>query len=155
MARAQRSTTSVVYQIKVTLKGSRPPIWRRIQVTSDTTLVKLHRILQRVMGWEGSHLYQFVIGGTPYGEPSSSTSMISGIAGTTSCLWKKGCHSKRENAIRSASRANGPVLPRIAGAFGATPVFWKRSAIQSTPSTRRCWNGSGARLTQKPLIWTR
>src|SRR5262249_29581462 len=34
------------------------------------TLVQLHRILQRVMGWEGSHLYQFVISGTPYGEPA-------------------------------------------------------------------------------------
>jgi hypothetical protein len=70
MARAQRSMTPVVYQIKVTLMGSRPPIWRRIQVTGDTTLVQLHRILQRVMGWESSHLYQFVIGGSTYGEPA-------------------------------------------------------------------------------------
>jgi hypothetical protein len=70
MARARRSMTPVVYQIKVTLKGSKPPIWRRIQVPSETTLVQLHRILQRVMGWEGSHLYQFVIGGITYGEPA-------------------------------------------------------------------------------------
>jgi len=39
-----------VDQIKVTLKGSKPPIWRRMQITSDSTLVQLHRILQRVMG---------------------------------------------------------------------------------------------------------
>ena len=51
MSRATRATPRVVYQIKVTLKGSKPPIWRRMQVTSETTLVKLHRILQRVMGW--------------------------------------------------------------------------------------------------------
>src|SRR5215471_14633338 len=70
MARTQQIPMREVYQIKVTLKGSRPPIWRRIQVTSETTLVQLHRILQRVMGWEGSHLYQFVIGGIPYGEPA-------------------------------------------------------------------------------------
>jgi hypothetical protein len=70
MARAQQSTTPVVYQIKVTLKGSKPPIWRRLQVTTDTPLARLHRILQRVMGWEGSHLYQFVIGGITYGEPA-------------------------------------------------------------------------------------
>ena len=70
MARTQRATTSVVYQIKVTLKGSKPPIWRRMQITSDTTLAQLHRILQRVMGWEGSHLYQFVTGGIAYGDPS-------------------------------------------------------------------------------------
>jgi len=40
-----------------------------MQITSDITLVKLHRILQRVMGWEGSHLYQFVMGGLAYGDP--------------------------------------------------------------------------------------
>ena len=50
MAQAKRSTTRVVYQIKVTLKGSKPPIWRRMQVTSETTLAQLHCVLQRVMG---------------------------------------------------------------------------------------------------------
>jgi hypothetical protein len=70
MARAQWSMTPVVYQIKVTLKGSKPPIWRRMQVTSETTLAQLHRILQRVMGWESYHLYQFVVGGMEYGDPS-------------------------------------------------------------------------------------
>jgi hypothetical protein len=69
MARAKRSATRVVYQIKVTLKGSKPPIWRRMQVTSETTLAQLHRILQRVMGWEGYHLYRFVVGGMEYGDP--------------------------------------------------------------------------------------
>ena len=69
MARPRRTTTRVVYQIKVTLNGSKPPIWRRMQITSETTLVQLHRILQCVMGWEGSHLYQFVIGGIAYGDP--------------------------------------------------------------------------------------
>ena len=70
MARAKRSRTPIVYQIKVTLKGSKPPIWRRMQVTSATTLAQLHRMLQRVMGWEGSHLYRFVVGGMEYGDPS-------------------------------------------------------------------------------------
>jgi len=69
MARAKRSTTRVVYQIKVTLKGSKPPIWRRMQVTSETTLAQLHRILQGVMGWEGYHLYQFEVSGMEYGDP--------------------------------------------------------------------------------------
>ena len=67
MARAKRSMTPVVYQIKVTLKGSKPPIWRRMQVNSETTMAQLHRILQRVMGWEGYHLYHFVVGGMAYG----------------------------------------------------------------------------------------
>ena len=70
MARTPRSMTPVIYQIKVTLKGSKPPIWRRMQVISETPLAQLHRILQRVMGWEGYHLYRFVVGGMKYGAPS-------------------------------------------------------------------------------------
>ena len=56
-----------IYQIKVTLRDSQLPIWRRIQVRSDITLAKLHRILQRVMGWENAHLHQFVVRGKYYG----------------------------------------------------------------------------------------
>lgn len=53
---------TVIYQLKVTLKNSKPPIWRRIQVAGDTSLDKLHLILQTVMGWENDHLHQFKIG---------------------------------------------------------------------------------------------
>ena len=59
-----------IYQIKVTLKHSKPPIWRRIQVRGDTRLDKLHDILQAVMGWWNAHLHQFIVGGNYYGEPN-------------------------------------------------------------------------------------
>jgi hypothetical protein len=58
-----------VYQLKVTLKGARPPIWRRMHVSDQITLAKLHRIFQVTMGWTDSHLHQFRIGKTYYGEP--------------------------------------------------------------------------------------
>ncbi len=58
-----------VYQIKVTLRDTQPPIWRRVQVRSDITLAKLHRILQRVMDWEDAHLHHFVVQGRYYGIP--------------------------------------------------------------------------------------
>ena len=58
-----------IYQIKVTLKGSKPPIWRRIQVPCNITLAELHRILQAVMGWWDYHLHQFIVGRTYYGVP--------------------------------------------------------------------------------------
>ena len=66
---ARMSKPVEIYQIKVTLRDSQLPIWRRIQVRSDTTLAKLHRILQCVLGWEDAHLHQFVIGGEYYGIP--------------------------------------------------------------------------------------
>ncbi len=61
--------TNTIYQIKVTLKHSQPPIWRRIQVSGDTRLDQLHLILQKVMGWDNYHLHQFIVGETFYGEP--------------------------------------------------------------------------------------
>jgi len=58
-----------IYQLKITLKRIKPPIWRRIQVPGSITLYKLHEVLQVVMGWHDCHLYQFTINGTYYGEP--------------------------------------------------------------------------------------
>ncbi|MCB9430746.1 MAG: plasmid pRiA4b ORF-3 family protein [Ardenticatenaceae bacterium] len=52
-----------IFQFKVTLKGIRPPIWRRIQVANDITFYHFHHILQEVMGWENAHLHLFDIGG--------------------------------------------------------------------------------------------
>ena len=61
-----QSEPEAVYQLKVTLDGIRPLIWRRIQVRGDITLFKLHKILQVVMGWYDYHLHQFVIEGEDY-----------------------------------------------------------------------------------------
>ena len=49
-----------IYQLKVSLKNSKPKIWRRILVASDTELSDLHNILQITMGWTDSHLHQFI-----------------------------------------------------------------------------------------------
>jgi len=58
-----------IYQVKITLKYVRPPIWRRVQVRGDITLAKLHEIIQIAMGWFDSHLHQFRMGKVYYGTP--------------------------------------------------------------------------------------
>lgn len=63
------SSHAKIYQIKVTLKYSSPPIWRRLLVPSSITLAQLHRVLQAAMGWHNCHLHQFVAAGKYYGEP--------------------------------------------------------------------------------------
>ena len=63
------ATSKIVYQIKVTLMGSKPLIWRRFLVEDTVTLGKLHDILQIVMGWTNSHLHHFIINGEFYGMP--------------------------------------------------------------------------------------
>ena len=62
---------SQVFQLKVTLKGSKPPIWRRIQARGSMTLEDMHYVLQIVMGWTNSHLHQFVVDGVYYGAHDS------------------------------------------------------------------------------------
>ena len=64
-----QSKAESIYQLKITLKDFRPPIWRRVQVKSNITLGKLHQIIQASMGWTNSHLHGFSIGGVEYGEP--------------------------------------------------------------------------------------
>ena len=69
IAQSQRlSAADTVYQFKVTLLESHPPIWRRIQV-KDCTLDKLHEHIQTAMGWTNSHLNQFKIGEQRYADP--------------------------------------------------------------------------------------
>ena len=64
-----RASGRKVFQIKVSLKGSRPPIWRRLLVRDTVSLKELHPLLQFAMGWADSHLHQFVKGKTYYGVP--------------------------------------------------------------------------------------
>jgi len=65
-----------VYQLLVVLSGSDPSIWRRIQVPGSLTLAALHTVLQRAMGWEDSHLHEFIIGGASYGAVAEADSLF-------------------------------------------------------------------------------
>ena len=47
----------------------RPPVWRRLEVSSDTTLAGLHTIVQAAFGWLDYHLHEFEIDGRRYGQP--------------------------------------------------------------------------------------
>ena len=69
MPTKQKSPTGGIYQIKVMLLGTSPPIWRRLLLPADLTLAGLHNVLQSAMGWEHSHLHEFLVGRQRYGEP--------------------------------------------------------------------------------------
>ena len=47
--------------LKITLLGSEPKIWRRVEVHSGLTLHDLHYVIQCVFNWENAHLYQFSV----------------------------------------------------------------------------------------------
>ena len=54
-----------VYQLKVSLRGARPPIWRRLEIPADLTLAGLHLTILAAFGWHGGHLHVFE---TEYGD---------------------------------------------------------------------------------------
>lgn len=51
------------YQLKVSLRYIKPPIWRRVLVPDNWLLGDLHPVLVSVMGWGGYHLHAFRFGG--------------------------------------------------------------------------------------------
>jgi len=67
----RKPASNQLWQLKITLNGVKPPIWRRIQV-AKCTLAKLHDHIQLAMGWQNAHLYQFMINGVLYSDPTFS-----------------------------------------------------------------------------------
>jgi hypothetical protein len=49
------------YLLRVQLLEIEPPIWRLFTVPADITLDRLHDVIQIVMGWSDSHLYEITI----------------------------------------------------------------------------------------------
>jgi len=53
-ARQSRSMSDAVLRPKITLVGTEPPIWRRVEVPAELTLKDLHSVIQAAMGWENA-----------------------------------------------------------------------------------------------------
>jgi hypothetical protein len=85
-----------VYQLKVTLAGARPPIWR-LQVPDNANLGWLHAVIQVAMGWTNSHLHQFHVGSMQISDPSFELDELEGSPKT---------HDENKTRI-------GDVAPRV------------------------------------------
>lgn len=65
--RRPRRDQVVTYRIRVDLDGTKPPLWRRLELASDLFLHEVHDILQASFGWTDSHLHRFGSGTEYYG----------------------------------------------------------------------------------------
>ncbi|AKB78433.1 TnpR protein [Methanosarcina horonobensis HB-1 = JCM 15518] len=54
-----KNTFKNIYQLKLSMKGIVPQIWRRIQVPENYTFLDLHYAIQAAMNWEDYHLHEF------------------------------------------------------------------------------------------------
>ncbi len=61
----------MVYQLRIDLKGAKPPIWRRIVIDASGSLYDLHCAIQGAFGWYNGHLHGFYQGRTVFGIPDS------------------------------------------------------------------------------------
>jgi Plasmid pRiA4b ORF-3-like protein len=63
--RKKSAPPAPIFQVKVGLRGAKPPIWRRLEIPADTSLARLHDVIQVAFDWHGGHLHVFE---TEYGE---------------------------------------------------------------------------------------
>jgi len=50
-----------IYQFKIGLKDTRPPVWRRIQVPEVYSFWDFHVAIQDAMGWQDCHLHEWLL----------------------------------------------------------------------------------------------
>lgn len=81
-----RSAASVA-QLKLKIRETSPPIWRRVLVAASTRLDELHQLIQYSFGWYDAHPHQFELNGvrgTSYGAVDSE--VASDVDECTVCL---------------------------------------------------------------------
>ena len=61
--------TANIACLHIALAGTRPSIWRQVEVPLAISLTDLHDFIQAVMPWDDCHLFRFEIGDKTYGIP--------------------------------------------------------------------------------------
>ena len=64
---AEFRLSTAIYQLRMVLTGISPIIWRRLLVSSETTIAQLHQYIQVAFDWSGEHLPRFRVHGKEYG----------------------------------------------------------------------------------------
>ena len=132
---APRSSVRVsrIHRIKVTLAHTKPPIWRRLEMSSTTTLAELHDLLQAAFGWSDSHLWVFETLTGEYGHPDPDMGFqdagrvtIADVAPDTGSalhyLYDFGDDWRHSIVVESVEPAAvGPRYPRCTGGRRAAP----------------------------------
>jgi hypothetical protein len=59
---ASPSLIATAVRLRITLKRSKPAIWREVLVPNSMTMLTLHQTIQAAMGWYDEHLFEFDTG---------------------------------------------------------------------------------------------
>ncbi len=61
-----------VVAVRIELNGFSPKIWRRVALSIDTSLFKLHEIIQVLFEWDDCHYWEFRVGSDRFGSSELS-----------------------------------------------------------------------------------
>ncbi|MGD0553536.1 MAG: plasmid pRiA4b ORF-3 family protein [Streptosporangiaceae bacterium] len=64
-----QDAATTIHQVKVSLRGAKPPTWRRLELPSTMTLEALHEVLQIAFDWHALHLHEFETVCGTFGDP--------------------------------------------------------------------------------------
>lgn len=122
-----------VYQLKVGLRGVKPPIWRRLEVPADFSLAEVHDVIQVAFGWDDCHLHVFSTENGEFGIvdldgddfPDSEVSLeqvLTGVGGKLRYTYDFGDHWEHEILVEKVlDREAGLSYPRCTGGRRGAP----------------------------------
>lgn len=125
-----------VHRVKVSLRGAKPPIWRRLELPSDMGLDLVHETLQTVFGWFDCHYHQFETVCGEFGDPAQnddtserddeSAVALAQVAGavkdTVVYVYDFGDDWRHDIIVEAITAATpGVRYPRCTGVRGAPP----------------------------------
>lgn len=174
MARTHAPKTSAqtnIIRLKVTLRGVKPPVWRRLLMPGTTTLNQLHTAIQAAMGWRDCHLHVFDIGGEPFGDRRSVDDVGDEKRPTLNGLLRSsvvrfgytydfGDHWEHTIAFEKSeppvdgrsylpvSAGSATVRQKIAAVRGVMSTYWPPWPIPTTPNTQTNLTGSAKSSTR-------
>jgi hypothetical protein len=123
------------FQLKITLQGVRPQVWRRVVVPGNLNFERLHGVIQDAMGWEWCHLHEFWVGelrigpepddrgfGAPVADEKQYTlERMFRAKGKFGYVYDFGDHWTHEIQIEEVLEADGTFAPRCVGGARACP----------------------------------
>ncbi len=108
----------MIVRVDILLADTDPPIRRRVEVAADTTLTRLHTVIQAAMGWQNAHLHKFDV------RPEAATLAELAASGVRQFGYVYDFGDSWEHAIRIGKpQAADPAAryPRLVEAIGRSP----------------------------------
>lgn len=136
---APRGLAHRAHRIRIALEGTRPQVWRRVEVPAVTRLGDLHTLIQVVMGWEDAHLHSFEFSGRRYSENEGSASALPTTTSTAP--------GSATSYATGTPRVPTPTTSATTGPTYSPCSPWRRSSTPSpAPSTLGFWTVTAALL---------